>query len=700
MKNKYKLMGIITFLSLSFFSSLTSKKSVISKAETEESLTLTSMIGEVYNNSLGLDKEIENDYFSYSLKYGTLSTNNFKLSSFDNKKEESGNKIISSISGKAKSEWNGIKIYSLEDERFIVKIVPKQNITIHTYLDTLTLYTAGADNCFINYYVKSSSYKENHLINSKKTISIDAARKIADYDYSFTLFKGQIFYWEFGFQWSGWHRNWMIGESAEGKTNYTFAYSLSNEKQKETFYMSNMVKEVLSSKGEDVVNTTANYNIKHGNICENYILDYPSFSSDNLLSQDSSSNVQNWRIRSKNNDGIIFQFEVNEYSTFSTLRRAKGTDWFAGAYLNIYINNVEVYKYFFESEEYDLSIFSFSSDVKIGDLIQWQFSFAGTDNYRILAMQNDGDILSSLPEFKFEIKEHEHNFFTLINGKTSDCENNGYKNYYSCECGLFSEDQLASALIGNKKDLEIWKNTLGKGLIPALGHKYETINYSWSDDYSSCTASSECLNCDKIINETASSVIVSKTESDCSKEGITTYEVTFTNNIFQKQTKIVISAASKHNLLLIPGLSPTCEDDGYKDYYKCTNCGLCFSSSDGKEVIFDFIAWSKNEGKISALSHALGDANYVWLENHKKCMAFSKCTRDGCDYSVSETVEALKKGNTYTATFTNSLFITQIYKVKKNNALPIILPIVGVVILSGGFLTYFLLRKKKNNFKK
>lgn len=700
MKNKYKLIGIITFLSLNFFSSFNSNESVISKAEEEESFTLTSMIGEVYNNSLGIDKEIENDYFSYSLKYGTLSTNNFKLSSFETKKEENNNKIISSTSGNAKSEWNGIKIYSLQDERFIVKIVPKQNITIRTYLDTTTLYNAGADNSFINYYVESSSYKEDHLINSKKTISIDSARNIADYDYSFTLFKGQVFYWEFGFQWSGWHRNWMIGESAEGKTNYTFAYSLSNEKQKETFYMSNMVKEVLSSKGEDVNNTTANYNIKHGNICENYILDYPSFSSDNLLSQDSSSNVQNWRIRSKNNDGIIFQFEANEYSTFTTLRKAKGSDWLAGSYLNIYINNKEVYKYFFESEDYDLSIFSFSSDVKIGDLIQWQFSFAGTDNYRILAMQNDGDILSSLPEFKFEIKEHEHNFITFISGKSSDCENNGFKSYYSCECGLFSEDQLGNTLIGDKKDLEIWKNTLENGLIPALGHKYETINYLWSDDYSACTASSVCLNCDKTINETASSVIVSKTESDCSKEGVTTYEATFTNNIFQKQTKIVVSAASKHNLLLIPGLSPTCEDDGYKDYYKCSNCGLYFTSSDGDEAISDFVTWSKSEGKIDALSHLLSEANYVWLENYKKCMAFVKCTRSGCDFSLSETVESLKEGNTFTASFTNSIFTAQIYKVKKNNVLPIVLPIVGALALSGGLLTYFLIRKKKSNIKK
>ena len=126
-------------------------------------------------------------------------------------------------------------------------------------------------------------------------------------------------------------------------------------------------------------------------------------------------------------------------------------------------------------------------------------------------------------------KSHEHTL-QKIEAKEATCTTSGNKEYYKCEtCGHFFADEAATNEV-----------TEGDMIIPASGHDYANLVYTWSEDYTTCTAVQKCNNCDTVnatekVNSTSS---VTQSQS-CTAPELTTYTATFTSETFAVQKKEV-----------------------------------------------------------------------------------------------------------------------------------------------------------------
>ena len=77
--------------------------------------------------------------------------------------------------------------------------------------------------------------------------------------------------------------------------------------------------------------------------------------------------------------------------------------------------------------------------------------------------------------------------------------------------------------------------------ISALGHKYGTPTYTWSDDGKTCTAKAVCENDEShVITEEAVITSEVKTPATADTNGTTTYKAAFSNPQFTEQTKDVM----------------------------------------------------------------------------------------------------------------------------------------------------------------
>ena len=172
--------------------------------------------------------------------------------------------------------------------------------------------------------------------------------------------------------------------------------------------------------------------------------------------------------------------------------------------------------------------------------------------------------------------------------------------------------------------MEMSRETITVSPIP---HDYDDITYTWSNDYSSCTATATC-ECGDIVNETVSATI-STIEASCTEEGTKTYTATFDNDIYVGQHKNLLS-------------------------------GIINFDND----IFETQTYSEN---IEKVDHSYGDAVYTWSTNHQICTATLVCSE--CGKEISESVFVNVSVNsptcsedgikTYTATFDNPLFEEQ-----------------------------------------
>ena len=148
--------------------------------------------------------------------------------------------------------------------------------------------------------------------------------------------------------------------------------------------------------------------------------------------------------------------------------------------------------------------------------------------------------------------------------------------------------------------------------IPATGHKYGAVTYTWSSDKSTCTAKRVCANdASHVETETVNSTNEITKEATCTTTGTKTYTVTFKNGAFAKQT---------------------------------------------------------TTSTIPATGHKYGTPTYTWSSDKSTCTAKRVCSIDG--YEETETVSttnSISKEPTcetrgdrkYTATFKNNAFATQ-----------------------------------------
>lgn len=120
----------------------------------------------------------------------------------------------------------------------------------------------------------------------------------------------------------------------------------------------------------------------------------------------------------------------------------------------------------------------------------------------------------------------------LVDGAEADCENDGYKPYYECECGKCYLDENCEEEIA---DINEWKE--GDGLIPALNHP-----------------------------ETTDTVV---TEATCSKEGVIETTCDICGNVI---ATTAIEKLPHAETIDVPTTKPTCTDAGIIETF-CTECG-------------------------------------------------------------------------------------------------------------------------------
>ncbi len=76
--------------------------------------------------------------------------------------------------------------------------------------------------------------------------------------------------------------------------------------------------------------------------------------------------------------------------------------------------------------------------------------------------------------------------------------------------------------------------------IPATGHKWGSVSYTWSADNSEVTAKKACLNdAEHVETETVKTTSKVTTAATCTEKGKTAYTAEFTNSAFSAQTKTV-----------------------------------------------------------------------------------------------------------------------------------------------------------------
>ena len=247
--------------------------------------------------------------------------------------------------------------------------------------------------------------------------------------------------------------------------------------------------------------------------------------------------------------------------------------------------------------------------------------------------------------------------------------------------------------------------------IPALGHKYGTPVYTWTEDGKMCTATVSCTTegCTSNITETVDATGSVKAAATCEAKGTTTYTATFANSLFATQTKDVEDIAVLGHSFGIPEYNWS--EDGKKctATVKCANEGCTETITETVDAVgtvksaaacekkgtttytatftnSKFTTQTKDVEDIAALVHTYGTPEYTWSDDGKNCIATVKCTNEGCTDAISETAEISSKVKidattyskgvtTYTATFKNNLFATQTKDVEDIAVIPTQAPV-------------------------
>ena len=207
---------------------------------------------------------------------------------------------------------------------------------------------------------------------------------------------------------------------------------------------------------------------------------------------------------------------------------------------------------------------------------------------------------------------------------------------------------------------------------------FGTVSYDWKKDATgriiSCTASTICSSCKQEVKETVTvnagitETIVQK--QSCTKPELITYTARFQRDGFLNQVnEKVETAPASHKLQKLNAKAATCTDEGNIEYYKCSECGLCFKNSDGTEPL------TEDATKIEKKDHeGVEPVVYTWNEKHTTCTAVIKCKNCGKVIKKAEGIissETTKEANcteegeiTYTAAFSNgSAYVDQTEKV-------------------------------------
>ncbi len=227
--------------------------------------------------------------------------------------------------------------------------------------------------------------------------------------------------------------------------------------------------------------------------------------------------------------------------------------------------------------------------------------------------------------------------------------------------------------VGNSSSIEVCVVTCEHN-----SNYFGTVSYDWKKDATgriiSCTASTICSSCKQEVKETVT-VDAGITETivqnqSCTKPELITYTAEFERDGFQNQVKEKVETApASHKLQKVNAKAATCTDEGNIEYYKCSECGLCFKNSDGTEPL------TEDATKIAKKYHEGAEpVVYTWNEKHTTCTAVIKCKNCGKVIDEAEgtiSSETTKEAGcteegkiTYTAVFPKgSAYVNQTEKV-------------------------------------
>ena len=215
--------------------------------------------------------------------------------------------------------------------------------------------------------------------------------------------------------------------------------------------------------------------------------------------------------------------------------------------------------------------------------------------------------------------------------------------------------------------------------IDSNNHTYGEVEYTWSDDYTACTAKRVCNN-DANHVETEEATVTSEAtqEATCTQAEVTTYTATFNNEAFETQTKDVtgkIDPNNHTNVEKTEAKAATCTEAGNDEYWYCGGCKKYFEdeactteitdisevtrpatghtnvekteakaatcTKDGNEVYWYCSGCGKyfadeactTETNISKLTrpatgHTYGEVEYTWSNDYGTCTAKRVCQND------------------------------------------------------------------------
>lgn len=241
-------------------------------------------------------------------------------------------------------------------------------------------------------------------------------------------------------------------------------------------------------------------------------------------------------------------------------------------------------------------------------------------------MPVDGNDFVVTVSAKFKLK-HTHTL-TKIDGKPATCTEAGSSDVWKCSgCNKYFEDSNGNTEIGAEFEYTLWK--LSDALKYPPSHTYGTPTYSWTDD--SCTATRTCSVCaatvdGHTISETKKGTYAKDTDATCTDAEKGHYAVTFNDTQFGSAQTAVNSVTGSTGALghtpkagsTVAATTPTCEEDGCKEYAVCDRCGKYIDSANA--LIGDAAAltsWKAGDGKNPSLGHKYGDWEKYDEKQHK-----------------------------------------------------------------------------------